>query len=260
MSDTSFRELLKLLCNEYPRELQSHQARNIDRMAFHISLALQGKPLHDIGQITVCDLGGGNTLLTPAFAALGAKSSILVDDLSDSDSEWILSSLTSPHLKHGVSIYKQDLINDGLEGLPADLNIVTCFNSMEHWHNSPKKLFAEAYLKLAPGGVFILSTPNCANLRKRITMLFGRAKWSALADWYEVDHFRGHVREPDLEDLVWIARDMGLINIKTYGRNWMGHYSSNKIIRMLTKIADKPLRNFPTLCSDIYVIGQKPSK
>lgn len=88
-------------------------------------------------------------------------------------------------------------------------------------------------------------------------MLFGRAKWSALTDWYDVEFFRGHVREPDLEDLIWIARDMGLINIKTYGRNWMGHYSSSRVVRLLTKLVDIPLRIFPNLCSDIYVVGQK---
>lgn len=257
MSKNKLLELLKSLCKQYPYGLQSHQARDVERIAFHMSLALRENPNKDISALAVCDLGGGNTLFSPAFAALGAKCSVLVDDLIDSDSEWIYENPTSPHLMHGVFIYRQDLLKVGLTGVPELFDVVTCFNSMEHWHNSPKKLFYQVFLKLAPGGIFILSTPNCANLRKRITMLFGRAKWSALTDWYDVEFFRGHVREPDLEDLIWIARDMGLINIKTYGRNWMGHYSSSRVVRLLTKLVDIPLRIFPNLCSDIYVVGQK---
>jgi 2-polyprenyl-3-methyl-5-hydroxy-6-metoxy-1,4-benzoquinol methylase len=254
----NFQLILKSMCTEYPYFLQSHQLRDIERIAFHMSIAIREKSIQNISTLSICDLGGGNTLFSPAFAAMGAKCSVLVDDLSDSDNEWIYGNQASPHIKYGVQIYRQDLLKDRLKGVPELLDVVSCFNSMEHWHNSPKKLFSEVYKKLAPGGIFILSTPNCANLRKRVALFFGRAKWSALTDWYDVEIFRGHVREPDLEDLIWIARDMGLINITTYGRNWMGHYSTSRVIRTLSKIADMPLRAFPTLCSDIYVVGQKP--
>jgi len=106
-------------------------------------------------------------------------------------------------------------------------------------------------------GVFVLAAPNCVNIRKRFTVPFGRGEWSAMSDWYENQVFRGHVREPDVDDLLYIARDMGLSDIKVYGRNWLGYYSNNKIINLFTPIIDYPIRVFPILCSDIYVIGFK---
>ena len=34
-----------------------------------------------------------------------------------------------------------------------------------------------------------------------------------MAHWYEPELFRGHVREPDVDDLRYIARDMGLEDV-----------------------------------------------
>ena len=62
---------------------------------------------------------------------------------------------------------------------------------MEHWHNSPKKLFHEVMAKLKKGGIFILSSPNCHNLRKRISVPLGYGKWSSMEGWYEEEKFRG---------------------------------------------------------------------
>jgi len=71
--------------------------------------------------------------------------------------------------------------------------------------NSPKPVFAAVMRTLRPGGLFVLAGPNCANLRKRITLLLGRGKWGAMQDWYDAPRFRGHVREPDVEVLRYIA-------------------------------------------------------
>jgi hypothetical protein len=94
-------------------------------------------------------------------------------------------------------------------------------------------------------------------MRKRITVPLGVGKWSEMQDWYETVKFRGHVREPDVSDLMYIARDMGLVDIAIHGRNWLGYYSANPAIRFATRIVDYPLRLKPSLCSDIYLIGKK---
>jgi len=258
MSKQYISETLTKICKLYPPELVEHMRRDIERMEFHIGLAMEGRSIETVQELSVCDLGGGNTLFSVGFAAFGVKRSILVDDLSDPDNDWIFENDTSPHAHYGVQIFQRDLLQHGLDGIEDQLDVVTCFNSMEHWHNSPKKLFAEVFSKLRAGGKFILSAPNGVNLRKRITVPFGRGKWSALDDWYESERFRGHVREPDVEDIVCIARSMGLIDLKVLGRNWSGYYSQKPLIRAMTVIADQPLRLFPTLCADIYVVGRKP--
>jgi hypothetical protein len=86
----------------------------------------------------------------------------------------------------------------------------------------------------------------------------GIAKWSSMADWYEAKTFRGHVREPDVDDLRYIARDMGLVDVEVMGRNWLGYKNRRPWIRRLTPLVDVPLRVLPTLCSDIYLVGRTP--
>lgn len=104
---------------------------------------------------------------------------------------------TEFHAKHGVQALNRDFIKDGIWDVTRQFDVVTTFDSMEHWHHSPKALFRyvrESLLK--PGGRFIIGVPNCVNLRKRITTPFGHNKWTGMDAWYEPEVFRGHVREP----------------------------------------------------------------
>jgi SAM-dependent methyltransferase len=137
------------------------------------------------------------------------------------------------------------------------IDVFTSFDSMEHWHASPKALFRQCRRALRPGGLFLLGAPNCVNLRKRISVPLGRGKWTSMNDWYESPVFRGHVREPDIEDLRYIGRDIELTNVQILGRNWQGYSHASRLLRTLTPIFDGPLRLFPGLCSDIYLLGNK---
>jgi hypothetical protein len=76
---------------------------------------------------------------------------------------------------------------------------------------------------LKPGGLFFLGVPNCVFLRKRITVPLG--KWSSMDEWYERETFGGHIREPDVGHLRYIARDLGLGYVRVFGRNWLGYAS-----------------------------------
>jgi hypothetical protein len=108
-----------------------------------------------------------------------------------------------------------------------------------------------------PNGLFIISGPNCVNLRKRITVPFGVGKWPQMRDWYEVDRFRSHVREPDVDDLRYIAADLSLRNVTILGRNWSGYRSRFHAARIATPLIDRILRFWPSFCSDIYLLGRK---
>jgi hypothetical protein len=79
-----------------------------------------------------------------------------------------------------------------------------------------------------------------------------------MRDWYEVEQFRSHVREPDVTDLRYIAADLGLKNARVIGRNWSGYRSRLRAARIITPLIDRALRLRPSLCSDIYLVGRKP--
>jgi hypothetical protein len=79
-----------------------------------------------------------------------------------------------------------------------------------------------------------------------------------MTDWYESEVFRGHVREPDVDDLRYIARDLRLTDVRVIGRNWLGFETRRAWVRAITAIVNRALILAPSLCSDIYLIGHKP--
>jgi SAM-dependent methyltransferase len=242
------------VARSYPPPLDGIELADVTRIAFHLSILSEHVPAGG----HVVDIGGGIGLMSVGAAALGYRST-LVDDFDDAvNHEYPIESL-GVHARYGVRVISADALR-GLPRLePGTLDAVTSFDSMEHWHCSPKATFHALLEALRPGGLFLLGVPNCVNLRKRLMVLFGAAKWSLMEHWYEPPVFRGHVREPDVDDLRYIARDLGLTNVKIFGRNWLGYHSRYGWVRALVPYADRLLRLLPTLCSDIYLAGQKPA-
>ena len=73
--------------------------------------------------------------------------------------------------------------------------------------------------------------------------------------WYEQPVFRGHVREPSVRDLHYIARDIGLTRVQIHGANFAG--MAKPKLRLATAILDPLLKLRPGLCSEIYLTGHK---
>jgi SAM-dependent methyltransferase len=90
------------------------------------------------------------------------------------------------HKELGVDVRSRDVIADGLSLTPSSMDVIATFDSMEHWHNSPKALFGEVMEALKPGGWFFMGVPNSVNLRKRMTVPLGKGNWSHMSDWYEI--------------------------------------------------------------------------
>ena len=239
------------LVTRYPEGLRPSQVSDLARQVFHVSTVRSLVPGG-----AVADIGGGMGIFSAGCAALGMDAT-LIDDFSDPANEQHGETPLDVHRSLGVKIECRDVIADGLGAAPESLDIVTSFDSMEHWHASPKALFAEVMVSLRPGGWFLLGVPNCVNLRKRVTVPLGRGKWSEMSTWYERPTFRGHVREPDVDDLQYIARDMGLVDVRLMGRNWMGYANTRAWVRRLTPLVDRPLQARPSLCSDLYLLGRK---
>jgi SAM-dependent methyltransferase len=254
MTESEIRKSLLSFAELNPRDL-SWDVYDIPRISFHVHTVMQelNKPPSDI---SVCDVGGGVGLFSIACASLGFRRSVLVDDFSDPVNEKHGDSALEVHRKLGVEIVQADAVRDGLP-FDGQIDAFTSFDSMEHWHHSPKRLFTQARQKLTPSGVFFLGVPNALNLRKRIAVPLGLGKWSRMSDWYESPTFRGHVREPDVDDLRYIARDMKLSKVQIIGRNWQGRNSRRTLMRAAATLADYPLRLRPSLCSDIYLLARK---
>jgi hypothetical protein len=45
------------------------------------------------------------------------------------------------HRKHGIRVLSKDVLTDDLGLEPGSLDAVTPFDSMEHWHHSPRRPF-----------------------------------------------------------------------------------------------------------------------
>jgi len=199
--------MLRSIAREYPPALVSKQLRDIDRIAYYVSLVSSRHGRN----ARVCDIGAGFGLFSLGCAALG-MSSTMVDDFQDDDIRNNCGKFLELHRRYGVTAIRRDVIAMGVEFPPNSFDVVTAFETMEHWHHSPKSLFQQLLLSLKPGGSFILGVPNCVDLWKRITVPLGRAKWSSINDWYEREVFGGHVREANVADLRYIARDLSLVN------------------------------------------------
>jgi SAM-dependent methyltransferase len=206
---------------------------------------------------TVVDLGGGWGVFACASAALGFHA-VTVDDCGDAG--FAASGDPRQRMPHdyGVEVVWRDVARDGIEFEPESIDAFTSFDSIEHWHNSPKTAFHQMMAALRPGGVFLLSAPNCNDFAKRITVPLGIAEWSSFDWWYHQPVFRSHVREPSVRDFRRIAQDLRLTNVRVYGRNDSLLLSSRKIVRLLGEPLDYLLKLWPALCTEIYLMGCKP--
>jgi SAM-dependent methyltransferase len=255
---TTVTSALMKVADQYPARMVPGQRRDVPRIAFNIGLVLEATRPKATAALSICDIGGGLGLFSVGCAAVGFKRVVLIDDFRDAINREVGDSIFALHTKYGVDVHSRDVIAEGIGDLCAGADVVTSFDSMEHWHHSPKRLFASVMQGLNPGGVFVLSVPNCVNMRKRIMVPLGIGKWSPIPDWYENEVFRHHVREPDVGDLHYIARDMGLVDVRIIGRNWLGYHASSPVVRIATKLMDYPLRLRPSLCADLYLVGSKP--
>lgn len=252
-SETSrIRDTVAALAERYPAgQVQTWQREDIERQTFQVAIALAGMPQGSL----VADIGAGLGLFPPACAALGHRA-ICVDDFSDiGDPAWA----SVPGLIHqplGVEIVSRDVVTHGVCFPSESLDVITTFAAMEHFHHSPKRLLRQCVAALKPGGRLVIGVPNGENLRKRLTAPFG-ISWTQMKDWYEPDVFRGHVREPNIADLRYIARDLELVDVQVYGRNWIGYISPRRMVRTVTPYLDRLLQTRPALCSEIYIVGHR---
>jgi SAM-dependent methyltransferase len=237
----------------FPPELQAHH--RFDRPRILDQLRLAAPLLPATGDIL--DVGGGFAAFAPALSLAGHRVTIMDSYVTPSAQAYPWADQPM-FAGSGVRIVEIDASGPDFAPGIAAFDLVTCIDSIEHWHRSPRRSLHAMMASLRPGGSLIVGVPNCVNLRKRLTVPFGRGKWSSMAAWYEAPEFTSHVREPDVDDLRVIARDLGLEQVRIVGRNWSGHASPSRAIRLAARLTDRLLQLRPSLCSDLYLIGRKP--
>lgn len=253
MSRRSSGEVVRQAVALYPPALRPAAAADAARHTFQLDLVRTFAPAGG----KVMDVGGGVGPFSPALALAGYRT-VLVDDFADSINNEFPIDRIGVHKRLGVEVRTLDASSQTFSPEPDTYAAITCIDSIEHWHHSPRTSLHKMVDALTEGGLLLIGLPNCVNLRKRITVPLGRGKWSPMEMWYDDPIFRSHVREPDVDDLFYIARDLGLHDVSVIGRNWQGLYSPNRVVRTCTQLFDRLLRLKPSLCSDLYLIGTRP--
>lgn len=211
----------------------------------------------------VCDLGGGIGFFAVGCSRIGIDATVVDDEEDGCFAESHMHAEGRAKIKREtpITFLRRDLANNGIEFENGSFDAFTCIDVMEHFHSSPKRLFAQVGRALRPGsrgwGAFILVTPNCLDLKHRVSTLIGRGGWTSMEDWYESDVFRGHVREPSTSDLRYIARDMGLEVRRIAGANFSAYIHPSPTVRKLAPLYDRALRWRPSLCGDIGLIARR---
>lgn len=250
-------EIVSLLDEEYssyPQDLRWLIDNNRMRLIWQIEKVCTTVPKGG----KVIDMGGGIIPFMVICQKIGYDT-YLLDDFDDNayknkSADKILESISSA----GVNIISGNMFDDSVShAYKNSYDMVTTHDSIEHWHNSPKDIFCSLWEKMNENGVLWIGAPNCVNLRKRITVPFGKGKWSTMSDWYEEKTFRGHVREPDVSDYRYIANDLGAKKVKIEGKNWLGYRNNRKFVRKVIPYADGVMQIFPSICSDIYLYAWK---
>jgi 2-polyprenyl-3-methyl-5-hydroxy-6-metoxy-1,4-benzoquinol methylase len=230
----------------------------VQRIAFDVELVLRRLPPNP----TVIDVGGGLGIFSAAMAAVGSRSVLVLlpyvqqrldDDHVDQTTP--LGVAAGIWERYGVELDYRNVLTDGFSDID-DVDAITAFHVIEHFHNSPKRFLHEAVSRLKVGGVLVIAVPNAANLRKRITVPLKGSGPTPFDDWYQDPVFVGHVREPVTADLEAIAADLGLRE-EILGRNFLGLGSRLPARRLGAKVSDRLLQRWPSLCSDLYLVGTK---
>lgn len=158
----------------------------------------------------------------------------------------------------GITVLEHDI----LSRLPFDdgsFDVVTSDATVEHLLHSPKGLFVEVYRVLKSGGVFLVTTPNLANLLRRVRFLFGRSPMWDLKDYFDREaNFTGHRREFTMGELKQMLQWTGFRVIRATSQNsffnWRRLLHPKKALGHIVTLLAMP---FPKMREMLFVLAQK---
>ena len=170
----------------------------------------------------ILDVGCGKADLLVCLKELGAKNLIGVN-LFPLSTKYFTDKRYVEEIfgdKPGKIKYVQcDIDNEQLPFPPGNFDAVLLVDVLEHL-SSPGFALKEVSRVLKNDGTLCIRTPNCANLKNRVRMLFGKSPYHDLKGWV-FDHrllvpntnekrFQGHIREYTVEELRQLLNYFGL--------------------------------------------------
>lgn len=142
---------------------------------------------------------------------------------------------------------KSWLINEGIEFIHCNIeneklpfanntfDLITCLDVIEHLHSSPKRALKEINRVLKKEGYIIIETPNSANLRKRISVIFGRTNFPNIEYFFNSEYpYRGHIREYTKTEVKKIIQWSNFFIVDSFMRDY--HIWSTKVKNMPGKL------------------------
>ena len=240
-------ELVAQLGSRFPGALREGQLDDVERIAFHYEQVRgHGK--------SIADPWRGIALFSLVCAAQGMQT-WLIDKFAHSVNESHSVGSIGLHQEFGVDVIETDVSTWWRFFESESLDIVTCFESMEHWHSSPQSVWRQARETLMSGGLLLISVPKCCKSSKEIVCPRRPLNLGRFEDWYYPVAFGGHVRELTLPELVRAVEEAGFLVERPWRRNWR---KPKYITGWLWTPINALLRAFPTLCSTLYVRARKP--
>lgn len=197
------------LVNAFPKDARKHLADSFHKHLFEV-LSVLGASEGSSSPPSFLDVGAGAGVNAIILHQVFGYRCTVVDRFLEfspafkrevGDSTSVVSRLKG----FGVHTFQHDFISKGFPFSKAAFDIITCFDVIEHFNFSPKKVISDIANLLKPGGVFLVGTPNQAHLYNRVKLFCGRNVWEDFDYYYSAENFFGHIREyipAELETLV----------------------------------------------------------
>lgn len=140
--------------------------------------------------------------------------------------------------KNTVTIHKCDLNSETLPYDDNSIDILTCFEVLEHIYSDPMNLMLEAKRVLRKDtGIFFLSTPNINSYKalKRAFCLESPYFWPPYS---KTDSEIGHVKEYSINELKLLFKESGftIIDLETFNHKEDEFFSHDKQYRSGNKL------------------------
>jgi 2-polyprenyl-3-methyl-5-hydroxy-6-metoxy-1,4-benzoquinol methylase len=159
----------------------------------------------------------------------------------------------------GVELVLWDLERTPYPLADQSFDVVVLTEVLEHLRDYPAQSLAEARRILRPRGILVLTTPNAAYLRNRLTLARGRSVYTPLVDWLHGQPHARHAREYTRSELESLIRHVGLAPVAVTSRHFYRAGGNRAPHARLAKVLiDMIARRVPTLGPTLIVVARRP--
>ncbi len=259
-----YQESLKPIFAGHPQEpsLDDRNVFYLEMLARHGALQ-SGKHL--------VDLGAGLSVFGPMARKLGMEVT-LIDDFGGGGGVLYGQRLEDIKVldlfrdRLGIKIVTENFLESPLPLADASVDVITCFHSLEHWHHSPKQALSRNLPRHPAAG---LPGAGHAERSEHPQTRFMFSPGAAISHCCATGMTRAirfiagtfASRSSAISSKSWNGTISAVVG--TYGRNFIGRRSKvlaslpEPLVNAAAIVSEKLLRFFPSLCSDIHVIGRK---